>query len=69
MKTTPELQKRIFDYLKTVEKASSRKIARALGENRHKVKLALQAMTETGVLENLGCADPDSRGRIPRVVY
>jgi hypothetical protein len=48
-----ELQNRIFQYLSTVDKASPRRIARALGESRPCVKRALEEMAKAGDLENL----------------
>jgi hypothetical protein len=48
-----ELQERIFQYLRTVDKATPRRIAGALGENRTRVKRTLEQMAKAGVLENL----------------
>jgi hypothetical protein len=59
-----ELQERIFQYLRTVDKASPRRIAGALGENRTRVKRTLEQMAKTGVLENL-----IERLRIPEEIF
>lgn len=45
------LEDRVVEYLRTVEDATPRQIAKALGENRYRVKQTLEALRARGILD------------------
>jgi hypothetical protein len=45
------LEERVVEYLRTVEDATPRKIAKALAANRRRVKQAIEALGQRGIIE------------------
>ena len=45
------LETQVIEYLRTVEDATPRQIAKTLGENRYRVKQTLEALRARGILD------------------
>lgn len=46
------LEERVVEYLRTVEDATPRQVAKAVGESRYHVKRALERLTARGILDH-----------------
>ncbi len=50
---SPELRRKVIDYLKTVSKAKNREVARAIGEDKALVDKAIAELAKEGLIEYL----------------